>query len=306
MNTPRHILSGFLPGSARALACAARRPRRAVRWSGAAALLRSAGAPTATCGGACAPQTGNPPPVFQTLENQTTTFSKHWTCPANGGEISRKLFHASENFTPIFPSLGKNTASRFQGLRNCQWVAIALLASLAYGCGSSQLHEQQCADRFNALMENWYDELLAHANSFDQQHKLTMEEFLKTRSIEVKEKRRALLIEDIRTAGNIHIKYANLLACEHPTVTLLVPYEKTQKMFRLLGEGCLKCAQLQEAGNSKAATEILEAKTRESQKCAIDLAQWVKPYSSRVASKLFAMATNDFSATTPTNSALKK
>ena len=199
----------------------------------------------------------------------------------------------------------------FRGLESYLRMAVVLLALFTYGCGTRQSREQQCADRYKTLMENWRNELVAHANKFNALDKPFIEDMHKTRSPEAAKKLHQLFIEDMRGMGGICTKYTELLAAEKPTEKFLTPYAKTKKMFTAMSDGCLEYARLLEVGNSKLASETFDAKMKEAQKYILELSQWVKPYDPRIASKLVAMAKDlepmtDFSAINSADPKLQK
>ncbi|MCX7005659.1 MAG: ankyrin repeat domain-containing protein [Kiritimatiellaeota bacterium] len=93
---------------------------------------RFMGGPRTPCAGDAARSAAST--LFQPLENQTPVFSKDW-------KISRENFRASENFTPLFPSLGKTMVSIFQVLENAWQIirtktAIPIVMACFAGCSN--------------------------------------------------------------------------------------------------------------------------------------------------------------------------
>ncbi|TAN36944.1 MAG: hypothetical protein EPN23_07485 [Verrucomicrobia bacterium] len=225
-----------------------------------AALLRSAGAPTATCAGACAPNQQNPLPVFQPLENQTTTFS------------SQTL----RDGQPLAANDWKIPQTIFQSLENCLRVVVVFLALSICGCAPSQKQEQQCAAKYNALMKNWFSEYYGNMTNYDALKQPIFESALKTKNPNDIQKWRSLVIGEMRETAIICGKYADLLSKETPPDFLQLPFSESQKMLAAMRDGHSEAARLWEAGNRELGQKVLDEKMKIVGTYEKTLVQWMK------------------------------
>jgi|GEM_PF-6288601 len=217
--------------------------------------------------------------VFQALGNQTLAFSSRalrdgQPLAANDWKISRKLFQASELFTPLFPSLGKNTGFRFQGLENCWRLTGVFLLLFACGCVSVRTPEQHSAERYKAIMQKWREEINNEVVTFHFQNEELKKELQKQFSQTTMDKIWHLMPQHYRDFGEINGRYAELLTAERPASSFQFPFTKTREMFTISRDMGIECARLWNKSDYLQSEAIEQKTDKLIRECVLELKKW--------------------------------
>jgi hypothetical protein len=226
---------------------------------------RFVGGPRTPCAGDAARSAAST--LFQPLENPTLAFSKDW-------KISRKNFQASELFAPLFPSLGKTTASRFQGLETGLRVVGFLFLLFTCGCVSIRTPEQQSAERYKAIMQKWRGEINNEAVTFHFKNGELTKELQKQFSQTTMDKMWQLMPQHYRDFGEINGRYAELLTAERPASSFQFPFAKTCEMFNISRDMGIECARMWERSDYLQAEAIEQKTDKLIRECVRELKKW--------------------------------